>query len=286
MRLLNCIPVLAAAVLTTSAQSNFDPAHAIISVESIGALHWSPTPQDGAVINQYYAAGYIYGGNIGWISLGAIPLDKFRYSNNSATDFGVNVTPAGELRGFAYGANVGWINFETVGNPRVDWATGRLTGRAWSANLGWIDLESGSQYLQLDSLPAPPDSDGDGLPDAWEMFHASNLTSFSATTDRDSDRQSDLGEFLAGTNPTDPEDFLWVEVEVVSNPRNSVLQWPTKPNYIYYVDQRASFQVSAPWSAAVAQPVIGNGSPATVTIPSATNASFYRVRAYPPLSAP
>lgn len=286
MRLPDCISVLAAAVVITSAQSNIDPAHAIISVDSIGALHWAPSPQDGAVINQYYASGYLYGANIGWISLGSTPQDKFRYRNNSATDFGVNLTPAGELRGFAYGANIGWINFEMNGNPRVDWNTGRLSGRVWSPNIGWIDLQTASHDLRLDSLPAPSDSDADGLPDAWEIFHASNLTSFSASSDSDHDGQSDLHEFLAGTDPTDPDDLLFVDVEVLSSPRNSVLQWPTKPGYLYYIDQRPSFQASAPWTSATPAAIVGTGAQSTLTLPSTAAATFYRVRAYPPLSRP
>ena len=169
MRLPRCISTIALCALpavTAAAQSNFDLAHSLVGIESIGALEWA-VPQHGAVVGQYYASGHIYGANIGWISLGGTPADKLQYRNNSAIDFGVNVTAAGALRGFAYGANVGWINFEPLGNPRVDWISGKLTGRAWSANLGWLDLESSTQFLRIESLPEPVDSDADGIADSW-----------------------------------------------------------------------------------------------------------------------
>lgn len=285
MRLLECISTLAAAT-TAMAQSNFDPAHAIVSVDSVGALHWSASPEHGAVVNQFYTAGNIYGANIGWITLGSTPADNFQYRNLSAADFGVNVTPGGELRGFAYGANVGWIHFEPSGNPRVDWITGTLSGRAWSANLGWIELVAGTQQLRLQSLAAGKDSDEDGLPDAWEIHHSTNLTALSAAADADRDGQSDLGEYLAGTSPVDAQDKLSIALNASSNSNGAILDWPTKPGYVYFVDHRSSFQQSGVWSEAVAQPIVGSGAVATVTFSSAPAFMFYRVRAYPPLSAP
>ena len=43
----------------------------------------------------------------------------------------------------------------------------------------------------------------DGLPDAWELAYATNLTTLSANTDSDGDGLSDAGERAAGTNPLD-----------------------------------------------------------------------------------
>lgn len=285
MRLPRCITRLSiglVAIIGITAQSNFDLDHSVITDESVGTLSWI-VPGNGAVINQYYASGNIYGANIGWISLGATPTDKLQYHNNSATDFGVNVAADGSLRGYAYGANVGWINFEAVGNPRVDWVSGRLSGRVWSANLGWLDLETPSEFLRLESMPEPADSDADGIADAWEIFHSSNLTSFSAESDADSDGLLDVDEYLAGTDPLDALDSLLVQIRTSS--AGSALQWPTKPGYLYFIDQRAELRASVAWSPA-SEKIVGTGSLATLTIPFANQHSFYRVRAYPPLSAP
>ncbi|MCK6571535.1 hypothetical protein L6V77_10630 [Myxococcota bacterium] len=52
--------------------------------------------------------------------------------------------------------------------------------------------------------PAPlggDDSDGDGLPDDWELAYFGDLVTADGTTDRDEDGSSDLAEFLSGSNP-------------------------------------------------------------------------------------
>lgn len=46
------------------------------------------------------------------------------------------------------------------------------------------------------------DTDADGLPDAWEMLYAQNLTQFSAAGDFDLDGLNDAGEYNRDSNPT------------------------------------------------------------------------------------
>jgi len=53
-----------------------------------------------------------------------------------------------------------------------------------------------------DSTPAP-DSDGDGLLDAWEMAHFGHL-GFSGSDNPDGDGVANAEEFARGTVPTDP----------------------------------------------------------------------------------
>ncbi|MCX7818698.1 MAG: hypothetical protein N2652_05755 [Kiritimatiellae bacterium] len=46
------------------------------------------------------------------------------------------------------------------------------------------------------------DTDGDGIPDAWEFRYFQNLTAVNGTSDYDLDGLPDYGEYLGGTNPT------------------------------------------------------------------------------------
>jgi hypothetical protein len=46
-----------------------------------------------------------------------------------------------------------------------------------------------------------PDTDGDGLPDFWEMIFANDLTTFSGTGDNDTDNLNNAGEFGRDTSP-------------------------------------------------------------------------------------
>ncbi len=60
-----------------------------------------------------------------------------------------------------------------------------------------------------------PDSDGDGMPDAWELANFGTLAR-DGSGDFDSDGVSDLNEYLSGTNPDDPNDYLRILSAVVT----------------------------------------------------------------------
>lgn len=49
-----------------------------------------------------------------------------------------------------------------------------------------------------------PDTDGDGMPDIWENQYGLNPLANDASLDKDSDGYSNLKEYLASTDPTDP----------------------------------------------------------------------------------
>jgi hypothetical protein len=174
---------------------------------NIGFMNWQGDGANGAVIGEYVLGGFVYGANVGWINLGSYnPANHIQYQNNSATDFGVNltrVTPTiANLRGFAYGTNIGWINFEDSGNPTIDLTTNRLHGFAYSANVGWINLGELGVILQSDNIAPGIDTDNDGLPDGFEATYFGHL-GVDPNADPDSDGESNLSEYRSRTNPTD-----------------------------------------------------------------------------------
>lgn len=216
---------------------------------NIGWLNWRPSAADGVQVGSLFLAGNVWSANCGWISVGdGHPSNGHHYANNSATDFGVNLEADGRLSGMAYGANIGWITFTDTSLagklpaddvPRVDLKTGRFSGFCYSANCGWINLGSDFTGVRTTSLDPGPDTDGDGIPDAWELQFGSGLDQFTASGDFDNDGISDVDEYQSDTNPTDPTDLLKITKISAENAGATVeLTWRSRPSRCYIIQTR------------------------------------------------
>ncbi|HEX5398711.1 MAG TPA: hypothetical protein VFY06_06655 [Verrucomicrobiae bacterium] len=251
---------------------------------NLGWMDWRGDTASGAAIGEYICSGYIYSANVGWISLGSsTPADGIYYQNNSATDWGVNQDGLGNLRGYAWGANIGWINFEKTGAPKVDLYTGKLSGYIYSANCGWISLSNAYADLQTDTIAPGTDTDGDGIPDAWELQEFGNLTTANATSDFDGDGVSDRNEYLAGTNPKDGSSFLHITSIARGGPSHATthvtLQWTSVPNRFYAVQAAPSLGQS-PFADIFA---ISFPGPSLAGFDDYSTNDFYRIRVFRPL---
>lgn len=101
----------------------------------------------------------------------------------------------------------------------------------------------GVERIDLRLGPAPVDSDGDGLADAWEMQHFGSLGA-NPGDDPDGDGMSNLREFRAGTNPTDPSS-LFELVEISKGPNGISVRWSSQPERSYRV-RRSTSLLKAP----------------------------------------
>jgi hypothetical protein len=261
---------------------------------NIGWIH-AAAPVNGVVIGEYTSSGYAHAANCGWIHFGdGTPVNGIRYSNADGNDSGVNHDGMGNLSGLAWGANLGWINFGTdatgsprpvtdADRPRFDLLTGQLTGFAYGANVGWIDLSS----LKTATLHAP-DTDGDGITDAWEREKFGNLTAASAATDTDKDGVSDKDEHLADSNPNDSNSRLRIVSQQLGFfPGEGYNSWDvtftSSPRRLYRYQTSPDVGVT-PWYSETALFPGSSGSTTSQGIsvqPSPRN--FFRVQAVKPL---
>ena len=87
------------------------------------------------------------------------------------------------------------------------------------------------------NLQRTVDADANGLPDWWELQYFGHLTGTSPSADPDQDGLNNLGEWLAGTNPTNAASRLQLLVLSASNPNAVVLAWPSVAGKTYWIDR-------------------------------------------------
>jgi len=280
--------VLLAMAAACQAGTTINPTHAYAYGANVGWMNWRGDVAHGVVLGQSYCTGSVWSANAGWICLGNGPTNCWRYSNASGNDWGVNHDGAGHLSGCAYGANIGWINFEqTYGQPRVDLRTGNLSGYAYGANIGWISLSNVQAHVQTDRLDTGPDTDQDGLPDAWEYGQTNVLAALGGggLADFDHDGMTDTQEYLADTDPLNPDDNLRITALAAARQTNTVA-WTARPTRLYALQANARLTNAASWvdsGAGVLGPPPSSSMSVQLTGVTATT-RFYRVQAIVPLA--
>ena len=88
------------------------------------------------VVGDFQLFGWLWGENMGWISLSCLNT-----SSCGTVSYGVTNDGAGNLSGFAWAENAGWVNFApSTSAAAIDPNTGEFSGYVWSENLGWVSL--------------------------------------------------------------------------------------------------------------------------------------------------
>jgi 1,4-alpha-glucan branching enzyme len=88
-----------------------------------------------------------------------------------------------------------------------------------------------------------PDVDNDGLPNWWEVAYYGGSTNAATEVDDDVDGYSNWQEFLAGTDPVNPESYLKVFTTPVENDGGVVIQWGSAQNQTYRLWRTPSLDV-------------------------------------------
>ena len=280
--------LLSAASFDACGESTVDADHPFVYGANVGWLNARPSSSAGAVVGLTYCTGFLWSPTCGWIGLGNTPTNGWRYTQSSASDWGVNHDGEGALTGFAYGANIGWITFEqSYGKPRVDLRSGALTGFAWSPSIGWIGFSNALAFVRAASLATAPDSDADGIPDAWEYRRAGRLTALhGGGADADGDGVPDASEYRADTDPYSTAEALTILAFDRSGATDR-LTWTVRPTRHYRLETNASLAAGPTgWTdSGLGLLTDGGGGTLQRQLVAATATSrFYRVRAVLPLS--
>jgi hypothetical protein len=117
------------------------------------------------------------------------------------------------------------------------------------------------------------DTDGDGMPDAWENAHGLNPSVNDAAGDLDSDGMSNLEEYLAGTLPNDPGSILKLRITDITP---TVLRFTAAADKAYVVEYKNNLN-AATWTT-LSNVAAGVARPITLNDPSSNTMRFYRVR--------
>lgn len=127
--------------------------------------------------------------------------------------------------------------------------------------------------------PNRADSDGDGLPDAWERDHGTDPLRADAAADPDGDGFTNAAEFLAGTDPHDAASALRLELvgmNAVPAPGELRLKFQASAGRTYAIQQRSDL-AQGPWTTLLRVESAANPRPITVTDPASGASGLYRV---------
>ena len=156
------------------------------------------------------------------------------------------------------------------------------------ANIGWIGLSNAEAFVRTDRLEAGPDTDGDGIPDQWELSKVSSLTTLTANGDYDGDKVPDKDEYASDTHPNNGASYMDIVDYDQIGGTNVNLAWSSEPTRLYRLDRSPSITNDSPWTDSGLGMIPPEPPPSMETsrafTDSAATQSFYRVRAVRPLT--
>lgn len=133
-----------------------------------------------------------------------------------------------------------------------------------------------NRYFRLVTpLIGPADSDGNGMPDWWQIQYFGHL-GVDPNADPDGDGMSNLQEYLAGTDPTDANSVLKFESAMLSG-TNFIFSFTAISNHSYTI-QSQSVAVNGAWQKC--QDITAASSNRTLWLTNAVAAGtnqFYRI---------
>ena len=123
------------------------------------------------------------------------------------------------------------------------------------------------------------DSDGDGLPDDWEVTYFNDLA-HDGSTDSDGDGASDAAEYNAGTNPTKDASVLRALTVTSAGTEQTTVLWLAVPGKTYRVQSKDDLN-AANWTDLPGEVTASGDQGSAVDPGGAKSQRYYRVRLVP-----
>ncbi len=120
------------------------------------------------------------------------------------------------------------------------------------------------------------DNDGDGTPNAYEDANGLNKFVNDANGDLDGDGQSNLAEYLAGTNPQNAADRFLITSVVKAGGPGFVVTFPAKAGKTYTIQYKNAL-TDPTWTELIDVPAVGADATSQYTDPTAQPTRFYRI---------
>jgi hypothetical protein len=134
----------------------------------------------------------------------------------------------------------------------------------------------------LEIMPKVIDYNFDGLDDLYQRRHWPRWTCEHAAPDADPDGDgfTNMAEYIAGSDPTDPGSFLRVS-SIRFDASGATVTWPSAPGKRYQVLSRPHLSTPRGWQP-IGLPVTATANTAEFFDPTATSSlRFYRIQAVP-----
>jgi len=260
---------------------------------SAGAFHSVALREDGRVFvwgdNSFKQWSIPAGGDVNVIAISAGYFHTLAISASGAVvawgdnSFGQCNVPAEALNGVvAISAGQDHSLALKSDGTLISWG-GRL-GAAQAAQpmtLPSLTSISAGGYHSLGLIAADADTNGNGIPDWWEIQHDLDpIADIDTSIDSDLDGYSDQEEYLTDTDPWDVDSYFRVSISVDPDMQTqSIVFEPSSNERLYTLEYASdlSANVWRPVSGQVNQLGLGAGNPGVMSISTDKSTRIYRV---------